>query len=225
MVEEFDSDDDPYVASDDETYVPHADISTAEDSDLEQEFIVEQEEEYDSEDSLQDETPHRSDTWASKDGTEWSSEPLPRGQTRSRNILRQKSGPAAASNISTPKELFKSIMSTEMCDIILRETNRKGKKVCDSYNNKLVQRFANNSSVTPKQKQFEPFTEQELEAFFGILIAAGVHRSNKENLEEMWKVDALPLIRAAMSRDRFKMMLRFIRFDSENTREERKKNR
>lgn len=37
----------------------------------------------------------------------------------------------------------------------------------------------------------------------------------------MWKVDALPLIRAAMSRDRFKMILRFIRFDNENTRAER----
>lgn len=65
----------------------------------------------------------------------------------------------------------------------------------------------------------KPFTE--LDAFFGILIAAGLHRNNKENLDDMWKVDTLPLIRAAMSRDRFKMMLRFIRFDNENTREER----
>ena len=37
----------------------------------------------------------------------------------------------------------------------------------------------------------------------------------------MWKGDALPLIRAAMSRDRFKMMLRCIKFDNENTRAER----
>ena len=37
----------------------------------------------------------------------------------------------------------------------------------------------------------------------------------------MWKGDALPLIRAAMSRDRFKMMLRFIKFDNENTLAER----
>ena len=32
----------------------------------------------------------------------------------------------------------------------------------------------------------------------------------------MWKGDALPLIRAAMSHGRFKMMLRFIRYDNEN---------
>ena len=37
----------------------------------------------------------------------------------------------------------------------------------------------------------------------------------------MWNGDALPLIRAAMSRDRFKMMLGFIRFDNKNTRSER----
>ena len=37
----------------------------------------------------------------------------------------------------------------------------------------------------------------------------------------MWNVDGLPLVRAAMSRDRFSMMLRFIRFDNENTRAER----
>ena len=37
----------------------------------------------------------------------------------------------------------------------------------------------------------------------------------------MWEGDPLPFIRAAMSRDRFKMMLRFIRFDNENTSAER----
>ena len=46
---------------------------------------------------------------------------------------------------------------------------------------------------------------------------AGVHRKNKENLDYTWKGDALPLIRAAMSHDWFKMMLRFIRFDYKNT--------
>ena len=37
----------------------------------------------------------------------------------------------------------------------------------------------------------------------------------------MWKSGALPLIRAAMFRDWFKMMLRFIRFDDKNIRAER----
>ena len=53
------------------------------------------------------------------------------------------------------------------------------------------------------------------------MIAAGVHRQNEENLDDMWKGDALPLIRAATFRDRLKMMLRFIRFDNKNIRAER----
>ena len=104
-------------------------------------------------------------------------------------------------------------MRPEICDIILRETNRKGKRVCDAFNNDLMNMFPL-AFRRPPSKTFQPFTEAELLAFIGILIAAGVHRQNKENLDDMWKGDALPLIRAAMSRDRFKMMLRFIRFDN-----------
>ena len=111
-------------------------------------------------------------------------------------------------------------MRPEISDIILRETNRKGKRVCDAFNNNLMNRFPL-AFRRPPSKTFQPFTEAELLAIIGILIAAGVHRQNKENLDNMSKGDALPLIRATMSRDRFKMMLRFIRFDNENTRAER----
>ncbi|CAJ0966351.1 unnamed protein product [Ranitomeya imitator] len=223
MLEESDSEheDEPYVPSDDENYVPQVDV-TEEDSDIEQEMVIEHENEYESDESVEDDSVPQSagDIWTAKDETQWCSNPLPNAQTKSRNVLRQRGGPAAISNLYTAKELFKSIMTPEVCDIILRETNRKAKRVCDAYNNELVQRFPD-SSKRPPQKTFKQFTETELHAFLGILIAAGVHRANKENLEEMWNVAALPLIRAAMSRDRFKMILRFIRFDNENTRAER----
>ena len=59
MIEESDSEyeEDSYVASDDETYIPAAngDTGTPEDSDIEQEMIIEQEEEYDSDESVEDE--------------------------------------------------------------------------------------------------------------------------------------------------------------------------
>ena len=77
------------------------------------------------------------------------------------------------------------------------------------------------ASGRPPSITFQPFTEAELLEFIGNLIAAGVHRQNKEDLDDMWKGDALPLIRAAMSRDQFKLKLRFIRFDNKNTRAER----
>ena len=110
-------------------------------------------------------------------------------------------------------------MRPEICDITLRETNRRRKRVCVAFNSDLMNRFPL-ASGRPPSKTFQPFTEAELLAFIGILIAADVHRQNKENLDDMWKGDALPLIRIAMSRDQFKMELRF-RFDNENTRAER----
>ena len=150
-----------------------------------------------------------------RDKTEWSSNPLPRAQTKSCNILHRRGKPAANSNLFTPDELFKSVMRPEICDITLRETNRKGKGVCDAFNNDLMNMFPC-ASRRPPSKTFLPFTEVELLAFIGILIAACVHRQNKENLDDMWKGDALPLTRSATFRDRLKMMLRFIRFDNEN---------
>ena len=111
-------------------------------------------------------------------------------------------------------------MRPEICDITLREKNRRRKRVCVAFNSDLMNRFPL-ASRRPPSKTFQPFTEPELLAFIGILIAAGVHRQNKQNVEDMWKGDALPLIRIAMSRDQFKMMLRFIRFDNKNTSAER----
>ena len=208
MIEESNSEyeEDLYDISDDENYILAANggTGTPEDSDIEQEMIIEQEEEYNSDESVEDgPVPQNvSSNWIAKDKTEWSSNPLPSAQTRSRNILRRRGGPAANRNLFTPDELFKSIMRPEICDIILRETNRKGKRVRDAFNNDLMNRF-----LRPPLKTFQPCTEAELLAFIGILIAAGVHGQNKENLDDMWEGDALPLLRAAMSRDRFKMML------------------
>ena len=90
----------------------------------------------------------------------------------------------------------------------------------DAFNNDLLNWFPFASGRSPS-KTFQPFTEAELLAFIGILIASGVHRQNKENLDNISSGDALPLICAAMSRDRLKMMLKFIRFENENTHAER----
>ena len=68
----------------------------------------------------------------------------------------------------------------------------------DAFNNDLMIRFPL-ASGRPLSKTFQPSTEAELLTFIGVLIAAGVHRQNKENLDDMWKSGPLPLIRAAMS--------------------------
>ena len=116
-----------------------------------------------------------SSIWTAKDE---GSNPLPCAQTRSRSILRQRGGPAATSKLFTPDELLKSITRPEICDIILREIDRKGKRVSDPFRNDQLSRFPL-ASPRPPSKTFQPFTEAELLAFIGILIAADVHRQNK----------------------------------------------
>ena len=58
MIEELDSEyeEDSYDASDDDNYIPalNGGTGTPEDSDIEQEMIIEQEEKYDSDESVED---------------------------------------------------------------------------------------------------------------------------------------------------------------------------
>lgn len=68
---------------------------------------------------------------------------------------------------------------------------------------------------------WEDVSEEELNTFYGILIAIGSHNASNQKLEALWQKNAFPLYRAAMSAKRFKIFLRFIRFDQQNTREQR----
>ena len=92
MIEESDCEyeEGSHVASYDENYIPAANdgTGTPKDSNIEQEMIIEQEEEYDSNKSVEDNpvSHNVSSIWTVKDKAEWDSNPLPSTQTRSRNI-------------------------------------------------------------------------------------------------------------------------------------------
>ena len=156
MIEESNSEyeEGSYVESDEENYISAANggTGTPENLNIEQEMIIEKEE-YDSDKSVEDEpvSQNISSIWTAKDKTEWGSNPLPSAQTRYRNILRRKGGLASTSNLFTLDQLFKSIMRPEICDIILRETNRKGKRLCDAFNNDLLNRFPLASGRPPSK--------------------------------------------------------------------------
>lgn len=181
--------------------------------------IEEQGSDYDSDVSVETEGIQE---FIAKDGTKWNSEPFVQRQSVGRNVIRQKGGPVQFSKLFTAKQLFRSIISDEMCDIILRETNRKLKEVVEQANKNLREKYPN-SSRRPCDKKYEPFTTIELEAFFGILIKCGIHKSNTEPLHELWSTQFFPLPRASMSLKRMLMLLKCIRFDSAATRNDRLK--
>lgn len=219
-MDESDSEEEPLVASDDEEYVPNQQNEKLEESDAEMVGSIDEESEYDSDESIEKETSQDDENLLAKDGTIWQKNPFSQHQTVSRNVLHEKGGPARSTATLTEKQIFKNIMSQEVCSIILRETNRKGAKITSDINNLLIRKYPD-ATKRPPERVFKPFLEHEIDAFLGILIIAGVHKSNKEHLSDLWKSDSIPLIRATMPRNRFQMLLRCIRFDNENTRETR----
>ena len=101
-----------------------------------------------------------------------------------------------------------------MCNIIIRETNRKANSVFAASN-------MQHPNKTPRV--WKPITSEEFDANLGILITAGVRHSNNENSKDLWKTDAYPLYRASMGINRFWAISRYLRFDNTTTRSERKR--
>jgi hypothetical protein len=61
--------------------------------------------------------------------------------------------------------------------------------------------------------------QTHLHAYFGVLILAGVFRSNGESTESLWDAETgRELFRATMSLKNFHIISRIIRFDNRDTR-------
>ncbi len=65
----------------------------------------------------------------------------------------------------------------------------------------------------------------EIRALFGLLYMAGIKKAHHLNLKELWETDgtAPDCFRATMSINRFRLLLKALRFDDVRDREERKK--
>jgi hypothetical protein len=95
--------------------------------------------------------------------------------------------------------------------LMVRETNRRARATTQNWN-----------SVNQNQHEWHDTDETELKAMIGLLILAGVWRSAGESLDELWSSkDGRSIFRAVMSLTRFKELLRFCRFDNQQTRPQR----
>lgn len=100
---------------------------------------IEDEEEESSDDSDVTESqdlvePSPANTFVAKDRTMWNQLPPSHHQTPSHNIVRQRSGPHRSTETLSIRDIFKCIFSDEMIDIILRHTNKKARKIYETYN-------------------------------------------------------------------------------------------
>lgn len=136
-------------------------------------------------------------------GLDWQLEPPQISRTPVHNIIRQLPGLPKKQRAATPGEAFRLFMSVDILEEIVYCTNMEGKRVCDN-----------------KRKQWKNLDLDELCAYLGLVLQAGVERSWDVPVRELFGGEfPNPLYRATMSVFRFEEIRRFLRFDDKRTRE------
>ncbi|XP_063222178.1 piggyBac transposable element-derived protein 4-like isoform X4 [Bacillus rossius redtenbacheri] len=132
-------------------------------------------------------------------------------RTRSHNIVSKLPGVrGSARNALTVMDALFLFFTSDMLENIVENTNERIRKVSASYSDKQRVR---ETEIT------------ELLAVMGLLYLAGVFKSGRQNLRDLWAEDGtgIQIFRLTMSLFRFKFLLQCLRFDDAGTREERAK--
>lgn len=109
---------------------------------------------------------------------------------------------------------FKLFISDDITSIILLHTNQSLQLYRAKKNKK-------------EDYEYKDITKSELLAYYGLMIAMGLNKDNKKPLHDLWKYDDLmtgSIYNLVISRDRFVVIHKFIRFDDESTTNDRRKN-
>lgn len=193
------------------------DLDVSDDEDFD--YIPEREDYYENEDEEGDEflaeeissAPSSSAQYVGKNGYIWNRKPK---QRRGRAAPPKKQifvpgSRAEAISVVDPLEIWKlffdesilrEILDCTNKEMNLRATDRTGKNIIhQSYHGAL--------------------SYNELLAVFGLLYLAGVQKSAKLNLDELWSLQfGITIFRTTMSQHRFKYILVCLRFDDRETR-------
>nr|CAH7735214.1 unnamed protein product [Callosobruchus chinensis] len=143
--------------------------------------------------------------------TKWRKHCPPKNvRTRSENLVTHLPGPKGlARTLRTPISLWQYFFSEQCLQLIVQNTNKHIQSVQERYSR---ERDAKLTDIV------------ELKALIGLLYLAGVMKSSHLNAEDLWRVDGtgIEIFRLTMSLQRFRFLLRHLRFDDLETREARK---
>ncbi|CAK1581372.1 unnamed protein product [Parnassius mnemosyne] len=143
--------------------------------------------------------------------TKWSKESHRQSvRTRSFNIITQLPGPKRViSSEKDPLGIWRHFFDDTIIKIIVEYTNQYIASVKDNYARETY----------AKQTDFN-----EVYCLIGLLLLAGVKKSNHLNAEELFRTDggSVEIFRFSMSAQRFQFLLRALRFDDSTTRIQRK---
>ena len=148
-----------------------------------------------------------------KSGFLWNRDPpSQRGRFRRENVLRTAGGPTSITRVDSIRETFQLFVQDELLNKVIDYTNR--------HANQFIEDSDEDSWYARRWRDLDI---EEFKAFIGCLIYIGIHKSGNESYEELWSEDdGRPKLRATMSLNRFKVILKFLRFDDKNTREDRR---
>uniref|UniRef100_A0A1B6LU83 PiggyBac transposable element-derived protein domain-containing protein n=1 Tax=Graphocephala atropunctata TaxID=36148 RepID=A0A1B6LU83_9HEMI len=134
-----------------------------------------------------------------------------RVRTRHHNIVTERFGlQGEAKNCHSPLEAWKLFFNDDTIQSIVTNTNKYLEKIRPKYR---------------RGRDCKETNPDELLSFIGLLYLSGVLKSSHVNLQDLWKKDITTpnCFRMTMGINRFKILLRSLRFDDIDTRLERKR--
>lgn len=143
--------------------------------------------------------------------TKWSKKkPSAKVRKGAHNVLLRLPGTIGdARYAKSPHECWKCIFSESIIEMIVKYTNIYIEKIQGNYE---------------RERDAKPTDVVEFTSFIGLLYLAGLLRSNRQSLEELWGEDGFGVERfhLVMNLKRFKFLIRCTRLDDIKTREVRK---
>lgn len=155
-----------------------------------------------------------SSRYLGKDGTVWLKKPLRQNvRTRAENIITQMPGVTQRAKSATSEvDCWNLFFSNDMLQTILAYTNSR-----------IARRIASCQDLS-KHTYMKECSMIEFKAFIGLLYIAGLIRSGRQNLSDLWASDGtgVEIFRLVMSEQRFHFIQSCLCFDDDATRDQRK---
>ncbi|XP_066257800.1 piggyBac transposable element-derived protein 4-like [Euwallacea similis] len=152
--------------------------------------------------------------WGKDGKTKWAESPGNQAvRTRSVNIVTHLPGPKKTTTVTaakTPLACWSLFVDNVMLDDTVKYTNEEINHKSQNYFDKHMIRETNTI---------------ELKAALGLLYLAGVFRSSRQNLEDLWANDGtgVDIFRSTMPLKRFQILVACFRFDCAGTRNDRRR--
>lgn len=150
--------------------------------------------------------------YIAKDGTTWRHTPKRSGPTRARrcDLLRHLPGVIdEGRNADSPLKALELFFPNAMLEEIVQCTNMYIESIRANY---------------ARSRDAADITLVELKAVLGLLFLGGVMKMSHTDLLDLWKTDGtgVEFFRLTMGINRFRFIIRYLKFDNYRTRDERK---